>query len=131
MADSRSVVAFEEVSGETPQVNALIEYMWEVDLDAGRFGMGTWCTGKSLAYWTWKALYLISAEDWLHEAEDHLRYWRDGYEISKTTYDKIYKAILIQAAIRRFLAIRRALQPPHGYLFHKARREFEALQNRR
>jgi hypothetical protein len=131
MSDSKSVVNIEAVSMEPPQADLWIEYMWEVDLDAGRFGMGITRTGTVLTYWSWRSLYLMTAADWLQDAEDHLRYWRDGYVISKTTYDRTYKAILIQATIRRFLALRRALQPPDGYLFHKAKREFEALQNGR
>lgn len=130
MSNSRSVVDFEAASMDIPQADIWIEYMWEVDLDAGRFGMGTTRTGTVWTYWSWRALYLMTEADWLEDAEKHLRYWSDGYTISKTTYDRTYKAILIQATIRRFLAIRRALQPPDGYLFHKARREFEALQNR-
>eukprot|EP01033_Poteriospumella_lacustris_P007084 gene7084-5097_t len=131
MSDSKSVVNIEATSMEPPQADLWIEYMWEVDLDAGRFGMGTTGTGTVLTYWSWRALYLMTAADWLEDAEDHLRYWRDGYVISKTPYDRTYKAILIQATIRRFLALRRALQPPDGYLFHKAKREFEALLHER
>eukprot|EP01033_Poteriospumella_lacustris_P016800 gene16800-12019_t len=128
MSDSRSIVRFEEISAEPPQANPFIEYMWEVNLDAGRFGMGrTWI----LTYWSWRALYLMTAADWREDAETHVCHWRDGYVISKTSYDLTYKAILIQTAIRRFLALRRALRPPDGYLFHKAKREFEALQHGR
>eukprot|EP01037_Dinobryon_pediforme_P028385 gene28385-31642_t len=131
MNDSRSVVNFVATSAEPPQANPMIEYMWEVDLDAGRFGMGTTGTGTVLTYWSWRALYLMTAADWRQDAETHERYWIDGYAISKTPYDRTYKAILIQATIRRFLALRRALRPPDGYLFHKAKREFEALQHGR
>eukprot|EP01033_Poteriospumella_lacustris_P016801 gene16801-12020_t len=128
MSDSRSIVDFAETSTEPPEADIWIEYMWEVDLDAGRFGMGTTLV---LTYWSWRALYLMTAADWRQDAETHERYWIDGYEIRKTLYDRTYKAILIQATIRRFLALRRALRPPDGYLFHKAKREFEALQNGR
>jgi hypothetical protein len=129
MSDSRSVIDIAKASTEPPHANAWVDYMWEVDLDAGRFGMGIYRTGTVSTYWSWRALYLMTAADWVKEAETHVRYWREDSVISKTPYDRTYKAILIQAAIRRFLALRRALQPPDGYLFHKAKREFEALQH--
>ena len=131
MNDSSSVVGLGAASMNPPQANPSIEYMWEVDLDAGRFGMGTTRTGTVSTYWSWKALYLLTAAHWLQDAETHERYWDDGYVISRTPYDLTYKAILIQATIRRFLALRRALRPPDGILFHKAKREFEALQHGR
>eukprot|EP01042_Synura_sphagnicola_P030031 gene30031-38698_t len=108
MSDSKSVVNIEATSVEPPQADLWIEYMWEVDLDAGRFGMGTNSTRTVLTYWSWRALYLMTAADWLRDAETHERYWDDGYVISRTPYDLTYKVILIQATIRRFWALRRA-----------------------
>lgn len=131
MKNPRSVVEFEDVTVDRPHADIFIEYMWEIDLDAGRFGMGTTYSETVLAQWSWKALYLMPLSDWQEEADLHCQAWRRNKIIIGSRYTRMLKLILLQAHIRRFLALRRALQPPDGYLFIKAKREFEELQNLR
>ena len=120
-----------EPANTPPTVNRLrtgIEYMWEVDLDEGRFGMGTGYSGNVFVYWPWKALYLMPVEQWNEDAEMHIEQLEGGYYISNTPFEWKYKVILIQAYVRRFLAKARAMKPPNGLFYVKAKRQFEELQ---
>jgi hypothetical protein len=102
--------------------------MWEVDVDGGRMGMGTSTSREIFHYWPWKALYLLPSKSFEEEGEMHEQKLEEGYLISRTMFEKEYQATIIQAYVRRFLAIKRAVRPPDGIFFLAAKRKFEELQ---
>ncbi len=123
----KGVIEYEVEPSSTPPNGRCIDYMWEVDLDEGRFGMGTGDRGNVFVYWPWKALYLMPVERWNEDAEMYIEKLKEGY-ISITPFERMYKVILIQAYVRRFLAKARAMKPPNGLFYVKAKRKFEELQ---
>ena len=132
----KAVIEYEVEPSSTPPMSdgTWIQYMWEVDLDEGRFGMGTCHSGDVFVYWPWKALYLMPADQWEEDAKLHIQSYirlRVGYFIfsTPTPFERKYKVILIQAYVRRFLAKARAMKPPNGLFYFKAKRKFEELQN--
>ncbi len=107
-----------------------IDYIWELDVDQGRFGMGNAYSQTIFKYWSWRCLYHMTLKDFYVDAQLHygaLENWDENLH-PLHSMDIQYKVILIQAQIRRFLAIHHALQPSHGWLYKHAKKEFEALQ---
>lgn len=83
--------------------------MWEIDVDAGSFGMGMDEHGGIFVRWPWKSLYLQSIGAFEQEAQMHEEQLRKGYVISRTPFSIIYKLILLQAYVRRFIVLRKAV----------------------
>ena len=116
-------------SGEIPESDGIfIEYMWEVDIDAGTFGMGIARSHLIFIRWPWKALYLLPIKEFQQDADLREQKLRKGYVFRQSSFHRIYNIILLQANVRRYLAIRKALSPPNGYLYLKAKCQFEKDQ---
>jgi hypothetical protein len=113
--------------GPPTSSHILIDYMWEVDVDCGRFGMGLGLSREIFHYWPWKALYLFSSEAFEEEGELRIENWENSMEGNKTPFELEYKATVIQAYVRRFLALKRACSPPQGIFFLREKRKFEEV----
>jgi hypothetical protein len=111
----------EKISSEQPKSDGIfIEYMWEIDLDEARLGMGTMYTGVVHRYWSWKKLYVMGVEESVENAEGWCK------ERVSIKYDIIYGLIVMQAHVRGFIARRKELQPPNGIFYLKAKKTFES-----
>lgn len=121
------VILAEVPSSDKPQSDGLfIEYLWEIDLDNGKLGMGSSKSGEVWAYWSWKSIYLLGTEAFLEDAEAHEEGVSTGRIRSAFRFER--KVIIAQAQVRRFLCVRQALAPPDGMLYLLAKSRFESQQ---
>jgi hypothetical protein len=111
-----------------------IDYMWEVDADECRFGMSryhkkTCWSGYKYKYWSWKSLCKVPVDLFKNDAEiNAIAIYAEGELATgddSQVFEREYSAILIQAAVRRFLLLRKALCPPDGVLYRIAKNKFE------
>jgi hypothetical protein len=98
-----------------------IEFLWEIDIDNMTFAMVDKYSHRIV--WSWKFLQLIG-DVWLSCAKKYNRANNnkvmDG--VQETTIVRCVTKL--QACVRRFLEIRRALQPPNGILYRMAQNDF-------
>ncbi len=116
-------------SGAIPESDGIfIEYLWEVDIDGGTFGMGMSESDSIFIRLPWKALYLLPIKEFEKDANFREEKLNEGYVFGQGSFHRIYNIILLQAYVRRYLTIRKALLPPNGYLYLKAKRQFQKDQ---
>ncbi len=133
---------------------SFMQYIWTIDIDRGIVALQVAPNIKSfkissrppldafwdshicdspVKVWPWKALYLQSVEDFQYDAEHYFDIIQNGSSdsaanIQNTVFYRAYSAIVIQTFVRGYLARSRAVKPPDGYLYCKAKMEFEDLQ---
>ncbi len=105
-------------------IDNLIEYVWQIDIDEGTFGMGNYACQDIYIKWSWKSLYQLRSRAFKKEA-----HFRDTHiDPIVSDYQKEYAAVIIQCYVRRYLMDYRALLPPCGKRYLRAKRIFEQHQ---
>lgn len=119
---------FESITIEVDRI--FVEYVWEINLDAGSLAMWQPYSGDFKRTWPMKALFctLLFSSDFIHwwvsDAES-LEYPDDHHVRYSQAFMGQYCILLMQAHVRRFLAVRKALQPGTGLLYLAAKKRFE------
>lgn len=110
-----------------------LEYVWEIDLDIGSLSLMEPPVDKISRTWSMKSFYLMTMNGtnvnlslWVADAEPQERENEEEEELTYSNSLKVmYSIVLFQALVRRYLAVKRALEPGTGVLYLVARKRFE------